>query len=147
MDRIPRRDDVKMVPEPVEADPGLFVVDGTWGTVTPIELAEGVKTIGELELIDRLKEGRWLVDSRLRHFFDEGTIPGAVSIPHDEVLDHLDELPRDHPSVFFCNGPQCKATPDSVQALLGAGFPAGAIEYYRGGLHDWMTLGYPIVAP
>jgi hypothetical protein len=27
---------------------------------------------------------------------------------------------------------------------LDGGYPAAAILYYRGGMHDWMTLGYPV---
>ena len=34
-----------------------------------------------------------------------------------------------------------------VPKLLGAGYPAEAILYYRGGIHDWMTLGYPVKSP
>lgn len=40
--------------------------------------------------------------------------------------------------------PQCAATPDAVEALLAAGYPCGALAYYRGGLHDWQTLGLPV---
>ena len=47
-------------------------------------------------------------------------------------------------TILFCNGPQCAATPDAVEALLAAGYPAGALAYYRGGLHDWQTLGLPV---
>lgn len=47
------------------------------------------------------------------------------------------------PTAFFCNGPQCAATPDAIAQLLDAGYPAHAILYYRGGMHDWLTLGYP----
>jgi rhodanese-related sulfurtransferase len=139
--RIPRRDDPCRVPESLGE--GWFKVDATWGTVQPIELAPGVRTIGERELIDNLERGRPLVDTRQPHFHRKATIPGARSIPHDEILDHLDSLDRDDVTVFFCNGPQCTATPDAVRALLDAGYPATAILYYRGGMHDWMTLGYP----
>ena len=49
-------------------------------------------------------------------------------------------------SIVFCNGPQCPQTPDAIGHLLEAGHPAASIAYYRGGLHDWVTLGYPIEA-
>src|SRR5438093_11126329 len=105
----------------------------------------GVRTIGERELIEHLEHGGPLVDTRQPRFHSETTIPGACSIPHDEILDHLGELDPAVPTVFFCNGPQCAATPDAVRTLLEAGHPAAAILYYRGGMHDWMTLGYPTV--
>jgi len=133
-----------MVPHPTSLD-GVFEVDGTWGAVQPIELAVGVRTVGELEVIEHLEHGLPLVDTRQPRFHRAATIPGAVNLPHEHILDHIGELARDRATVFFCNGPQCAATPDAIRALLGAGHPAGAILYYRGGMHDWITLGYPTV--
>src|SRR5204863_28822 len=63
---------------------------------------------------------------------------------HEQILEHLDQLDPAVPTVFFCNGPQCTATPDAIGKLLDAGYPAEAILYYRGGIHDWMTLGFPV---
>ena len=144
-ERLPRRDEPCQVPQSL--GDGYFKVDATWGAVQPIELAPGVRAIGERELIDHIERGRPLIDTRQAHFHRDGTIPGAHSIPHDEILDHLDELDAGGLAVFFCNGPQCAATPDAIGKLLDAGYPAAAILYYRGGMHDWMTLGYPTSAP
>lgn len=46
--------------------------------------------------------------------------------------------------MLFCNGPQCGATPEALRALLEHGYPADRLRYYRGGVHDWMTLGLPV---
>ena len=143
LQRTPHRASACMVPRPL-AD-GLVQVDPAWGTVQPIELAPGVRTIGELELIDHIERGRPLIDTRQPRFHRDATIPGARGIPHDRILARLDELDPSVPTVFFCNGPQCAATPDAVRTLLDAGYPADAILYYRGGMHDWITLGYPTV--
>lgn len=43
--------------------------------------------------------------------------------------------------------PQCTATPRAIAALLSAGHPAAALLYYRGGIHDWVTLGLPLLKP
>lgn len=144
LDRIPRRARTCQVPQPLRE--GVFEVDATWGSVQPIELAPGVRAIGELELIDHLRQGRPVIDTRLPHFHRDGTIPGARSIPHDQILDRRGELDDRAPTAFFCNGPQCAATPDAIHKLLDAGYPPEAILYYRGGMHDWITLGYPTVA-
>ncbi len=141
IERTEPRDDSCMVPQPT--DNGMVRVDPTWGTVQPIELAPGVRTIGELEVIEHLSHSLPVIDTRQTDFEDEATIPGARRISHGEVLDHLDELDPAKPTVFFCNGPQCKATPDAIKTLLEHGYPAEGILYYRGGMHDWMTLGYP----
>jgi rhodanese-related sulfurtransferase len=146
LQRLPRRPDAFMVPEPVADEPGRFLVDGTWGTINPMELAPGVRTVGELEVVEHLQQGRPVVDSRRPPFFDAATIPRARSLPHTDTVDRMDELDRDVDTVFFCNGPQCAATPQAIRALLAAGHPAERLLYYRGGMHDWLTLGLPVVA-
>ena len=57
------------------------------------------------------------------------------------------ELDAADPTVLFCNGPQCTATVQAIEGLLAAGCPAERLLYYRGGIHDWMTLGLPLAAP
>jgi rhodanese-related sulfurtransferase len=46
-------------------------------------------------------------------------------------------------SIFFCNGPQCPQSPAALRELLDAGYPASSLAYYRGGMHDWVTLAMP----
>jgi len=141
LERPDARDEPCQVPQP-QGD-GFVRVDVTWGEVQPIELASGVHTIGELELIEHLERGLPAIDTRLAEFHSQGSIPGARAIPHEEIEARRHELDPAVPTVFFCNGPQCTATPDAIDRLLKAGYPAGSILYYRGGMHDWMTLGYP----
>lgn len=144
LQRMARRRPPQMVPLAVEGEPGLVVVDATWGTLTPMQLGPGVRTVGELEVIEHIGAGRSLIDTRLPHFHHSATIAGARNIPHDEVLDQIDTLDAAQPTVFFCNGPPCSATPQAIAALLEAGHPPERILYYRGGMHDWMTLGLPV---
>ncbi len=144
IERVARRTEPLMVPQPVEGEPGLVQVDATWGDMQPMHLADGVPTAGELEVIAHLKQHLGLVDARMIVEYQRSTIPGAVSIPHAGVTDRLDELTRREPTVFFCNGPQCGQSPTTIRALLQAGFPPELIIYYRGGLHDWLTLGLPV---
>jgi len=58
------RQEMQAVPRPVENQPGLVEVDTTWGTIQPIEVTEGVRTIGEVELIEHLEKGLPVADSR-----------------------------------------------------------------------------------
>ena len=145
--RTPRRLDAFLVPQPVEGEPGRFVVDATWGTIRPMQLAPGVRTVGELEVLEHIGRALPLVDSRLPRYVAEGTIPTAVGIPHGETTARLAEFDPEVDTVLFCNGPQCAATPDAIQQLLAAGHPAERLLYYRGGLHDWLTLGLPVEPP
>ena len=114
----------------------------SWGTIKPITLAEGVRTVGELEVMEHLDSGLALIDRRLPEAYAAATIPGARSIPHTEAAERASEL--DRAVVFFCNGPQCPASPNAIDTLLAAGRPPVAILYYRGGLHDWVSLGLPL---
>jgi rhodanese-related sulfurtransferase len=147
IERLPRRGGGLMVPRPVPGEPGLVTVDATWGTISPMQLAPGVRTVGELEVIRQIEEGLPLIDTRLEHFYRDGTLPGARSVTHPRIGESLAGLDPGRATVFFCNGPQCAATPGSIRTLIAAGYPAGAILYYRGGIHDWVTLGLPLEIP
>ena len=133
-----------MIPRPVPGERGLVVVDVTWGAISPMQLAPGVRTVGELEVLEHIRAGRPLIDTRLEHFFGDGTIPSARNIPHIEITEATADLDPSSSTVLFCNGPQCAATPEAVRMLLDAGCPAASLLYYRGGIHDWVTLGLPL---
>lgn len=136
-----------MVPLPAPNQPGILTVDATWGTISPMQLAPGVRTVGELEVIEHIEAGLPLVDTRLAHFYRQGTIPSAANVTHESMADSIGRFDPDLATIFFCNGPQCAATPASIHMLLAAGYPAASILYYRGGIHDWMTLGLPLEIP
>jgi rhodanese-related sulfurtransferase len=84
-----------------------------------------------------------------RSQFEEGTIPGAISVPYLEAADRLGELgceidfdgwicEGDLPQVvLFCNGPWCGQSPTAARRMIEAGFPAENISYYRGGMQNW----------
>jgi rhodanese-related sulfurtransferase len=126
---------------------GMLIVDATWGTIQPITVAPGVRTVGELEVIAHLQRDLALIDTRAPDSFHAATIPGARNIPHGEIASRIAELDPAQPTILFCNGPQCPATPKAIRALLAAGYPPAAMLYYRGGLHDWVTLGLPLARP
>lgn len=109
----------------------------------PLEAVPGVPTVGELELVDLVGQGALVVDCRTAGSFSGRTIPGSVNIPHNAMLDRKDELDRGVVSILFCNGPQCPQSSQAIRQLLEAGYPAQALAYYRGGMHDWITLAMP----
>lgn len=141
-----REDGKPSIPKPLPFADDLVVVDTTWGRIQPIRLADGVETVGELEVLEHLRAGLPLIDTRSAASFAAATIPGARHLPHDEIAERLDELDPSTPAVLFCNGPQCPATPNAIRALLTAGVPPQTLKWYRGGMHDWITLGLPITA-
>ena len=134
-----------MVPQLVQGEPGLVQVDATWGTIQPMTVAGGVHTVGEVEVMEHLEQGLPVVDARTHDFYQKSTIPGARNIPYPDVIARINELDREGPAILFCNGPQCGQSPIAIRALLEAGYPPERILYYRGGLHDWLTLGLTVV--
>ena len=137
-----RQTDPQNMPQDA-GEPDLVLVDTTWGEVQPLQPVAGVRTVGELELAAAVKDGALLVDTRVPDSRSGRTIAGAVNIPHDRIVERRDELNADGVSVLFCNGPQCPQTPDALAQLTEAGYPPDRLAYYRGGLHDWVTLAMP----
>ncbi len=97
--------------------------------------------------MEQLDRGLSLIDSRPAEAYGSSTIPGARNIPHDETVERISQLDPAQPTIFFCNGPQCAASPEAIDALLASKYPPAAIHYYRGGLHDWISLGLPAEPP
>ena len=145
LERKPRERETppQMVPAPVPGEADLVAVDTTWGQIQPMEPAPGVRAIGEKELMDLVVGGAPLVDGRTPDFYEVATLPGARSIPFTEAVARREELEGSEQVIFFCNGPQCPQSPTAIRELVDAGFPAERIRYYRGGMHDWVTLGLP----
>lgn len=124
--------------------------------IQPIRPAEGVTTIGELELIEMLQDpNAVVVDGRVRSNFEGGSIPGAINIPYTEAADRLGELGCEidfdgfdcanaKPVALFCNGPWCGQSPTAARRMIEAGFPPEKIYYYRGGMQVWRMLGLTV---
>lgn len=133
--------------------------------VHAMSAGEGVKTVGELELIKFMEthvaEGKGLlIDSRIPEWYQKGTIPGAINIPFSvmspenkyrvQILEALGARNEDETWNFsdaqdlllFCNGPWCDQSPRAISDLLQAGYPAEKIRYYRGGMQLWLMLGF-----
>lgn len=141
--------------------------------IQPIELAPGVRTIGELEMLHYLKKmsdgdkSLLVVDSRTPDSVEKGSIPGSVNIPTDS----LDSGKTDSTTVrgimekqfgakyrkgawdfskaktlvLFCNGPWCGQSPSNIKELLKLGYPADKLMWYRGGMQDWEAMGLTTV--
>lgn len=150
-----------------EQDPD-HVVTGEWARtsrpcppfcIQPMSPAEGVTTIGELELLDMLEDPEVLViDSRTSDWHVAGTIPGSVNIPYTAVVDQLDKLGCEagfdgwecdnaRRVALFCNGLWCGQSPTAIRNMISAGYPADRIFYYRGGMQSWRLLGLTVVVP
>jgi hypothetical protein len=99
-----------MTPRPVPNEPGLVTVDATWGTISPIQLAPGVRTMAELEVIEHIEAGLPLVDTRPAYSYRQGSIPRARNVSHEQIEESTGSHDPELATIFFCNGPQCAAT-------------------------------------
>ncbi|WP_412509246.1 rhodanese-like domain-containing protein [Roseovarius sp. SYSU LYC5161] len=124
--------------------------------VQPMQVAPGVTTVGEIELLEFAEQGGKLIDGRTLDWHLDGTIPGAINMPYTEMASRLDEVgctgsPGDwdctnaEEVLLFCNGPWCGQSPMAIKAMLREGYPAEKIHYYRGGMQAWHGLGLTVV--
>ncbi|WP_320669874.1 ArsR/SmtB family transcription factor [Patulibacter defluvii] len=99
----------------------------------------GMERIGIAELERRMREGHVvLVDVRPATEYARGHLPGAISIPVDELRRRIDELPADATVVAYCEGPYCFASGDAVAILAAAGRDGQRVD---GGLAGWVRAG------
>lgn len=96
---------------------------------------DDIEQITAAELADRLERGRAVVvDVRPGLEHAAGHIPGARSIPIDELEGALDALPRSREIIAYCRGPYCVYADDAVRLLKGRGFRARRLD---GGFPEW----------
>ncbi len=76
-----------------------------------MQVVAGVATVGELEVIELLDRGAALVDTRVPDSRSGVSLPGAVNIPHEDIVARKDELDTARTTIVFCNGPQCLSRP------------------------------------
>jgi rhodanese-related sulfurtransferase len=143
--------------------------------IQPIELAPGVRTVAELEVLDFLKQtgegdaSIMVIDSRTPAWVEKGIIPGTINIPWNtlsmtksdpaevrEILEKQFGATRRGASwdfdnartlVMFCNGPWCGQSSTMINELLSIGYPSHRLLWYRGGVQDWEALGLSILEP
>jgi rhodanese-related sulfurtransferase/glutaredoxin len=142
--RIIQITDNHMIPINIGTELGLVEVDTTWGSIQPMQAAKSVVTVGELEVLHHKTMNLPIIDTRKPDTMDEVNIPGSKNIPYDKIVERMSELDKNHPSIFFCNGPQCPQSTTAIKNLIEAMYPVDKILYYRGGMHDWITLGLPV---
>lgn len=94
------------------------------------------------ELAERAAAGTVTVlDVRPAEEFAAGHLPGAVSIPLDELEARLAELPADSEVVAYCRGAYCVMAYDAVDLLRTRGVTARRLE---DGMLEWRLAGLTV---
>jgi rhodanese-related sulfurtransferase/DNA-binding transcriptional ArsR family regulator len=97
--------------------------------------------IDRTELMARVEQGRAVIlDVRPRREYAAGHVPGAVSIPADELAERLDELP-DTEIVAYCRGRYCVLSYDAVRVLTAHGRRAVRLV---DGMLEWRLADLPV---
>jgi rhodanese-related sulfurtransferase len=92
------------------------------------------------ELLQRLRIGDVvLLDVRPRVEYEAAHLPGAISIPIDELERRLAELPEDKTIVAYCRGPYCVYADDALALLTEQGWNGARLEE---GVAEWQQAGY-----
>ena len=123
--------------------------------VQPQNVAPGVKTVGELEVVKYMAKGGLIIDARTIEWHVKGTIPGSKSMPYTQIVSRLDELgckkgakwdcSNAKTVLLFCNGLWCGQSPTAIRAMLREGYPASKMLYFRNGMQGWQSLGLTVV--
>ena len=94
------------------------------------------------ELLERVRAGTaTVIDVRPAEEYAAGHIPGAVSIPLDELESRLAELPADAEIVAYCRGTNCVLAHDAVRLLAARGRTARRLA---DGMLEWRLAALPV---
>lgn len=87
----------------------------------------------------------FIVDLRhpLDYLPDPRTLPGALSLTPDKLVEQKDRIPRDQEIVLFCTCPSEATAAKMALTLRKMGIQR--VRPLRGGYDEWKRLGYPLV--
>ena len=131
--------------------------------IQPMSIGE-VETVGELELFEFVKSlsddsRSLLLDVRTTEWHRTSTIPGSINLPFtmlkkdskyiSKVLHILGAKKSNSGWSFgevqklmiYSNGVWDAQATVAIESLIGVGYPANKILYYRGGMQSWQNLG------
>lgn len=106
--------------------------DGS-GPMEPVDKRTLLKRVRRAEVI--------VLDVRPPEEYRSGHIPGAMSMPLEELKARLSTLPRDREIVAYCRGPYCVLAINAVKLLRSRGFVAVRLE---DGVPEWRAAGLPV---
>lgn len=109
---------------------------------TFLEDRESLEVVGAEELMQRLQDETVVIlDVRPEEEYQAGHIPGALSIPVEQLEARLRDIPRDLEVIAYCRGPYCVFADEAVKLLHEHGYRARRFEE---GLPDWRAAGLPV---
>ncbi|MFC4463561.1 ArsR/SmtB family transcription factor [Streptomyces xiangluensis] len=105
---------------------------------------DGTAEVTHEELRVRVAAGEVVVlDVRPVEEYRAGHIPGALSIPVDELPDRINELPEETEIIVYCRGEYCVLAYDAVRLLTDRGRRAIRLD---DGMLEWRLAELPVDA-
>jgi len=127
----------------IEGLPGWIKEGYPTRTIERLPLAS-IRTISPETLKQKLDKNPQtvLIDIRQKHDVSKGKIDHqrTVLIPLDDLIERLDEIPRDSEVVVCCQ--KGKRGPTAVRYLAGKGY--SKVFCLRGGVTGWQDAGLPM---
>jgi rhodanese-related sulfurtransferase len=106
------------------------------------ETRGAMEAVGGDELLRRVRNGEVTVlDVRPGEEYRAGHIPGAISMPVEQIRARIKEIPKDREVVAYCRGPYCVMAIEAVTLLRNKGFKAHRMEQ---GVADWRARGWKV---
>ena len=83
-----------------------------------------------------------LVDARSHALYDEGHVPGAISLPHGKIVaGKLEPFAPGTLFVTYCAGPHCNGAARAAVRLARLGRP---VKLMAGGIAGWLDEGFEL---
>ena len=109
---------------------------------TYLHRREMLQPITAEELQTLLTQGSVVVlDVRPGVEYEQGHIAGAISIPVEELEQHLGDLSPNQQIVAYCRGPYCVFADEAAELLAAKGY---SVRRLREGYPDWELAGLPV---
>ena len=107
-----------------------------------VEKRGSLEAVDAKRLLQRVRAGEvTILDVRPMEEYRAGHIPGAVSVPLNELEKRVKKLPSSRDIVAYCRGPYCVLAPQAVTILRARGRRAFAIS---DGVAEWRARGWPV---
>lgn len=96
---------------------------------------ENLQTLSLDEVIDKMDKGSIiLLDVRPADEYEADHIPGAISVPMEELDHYLQSLPKNIQIAAYCRGPYCVFAAQAVEIMRHEGFTA---FHMKEGVNEW----------
>lgn len=87
------------------------------------------------DIFEEITDGKvMLIDVRPLEEYENQHIPGALSIPLQNIEEYLSSLPKDKKIIAYCRGPYCVFATQAVEVLNSLGYEAYRMEE---GVNEW----------